>query len=282
MPPLGAVLAVDSTLFESYANPKRPIISDPDARWGVKHSSRAKEGDTEWGFGYKMHMVSDATHGIPLAFTVTPANVNDSPELRIVTQETLDKYPWMEPGVFLADRGYDSQKNHRFLLKRDIIPVIHMRKPTASDGLYDGIYNAEGKPVCLGNVPMNYVRTDPKTGHHLFQCPTEGCPLKTSGTKAVTHCDTETWEDPEVNPRVLGPLPRFSRAWKRLYAQRMSIERIFRSLKHSRGLEGHMVRGAKKIELLAMTSVLTYQATVLARLKAKDPDRMRRMTIKLA
>ena len=43
-----------------------------------------------------------------------------------------------------------------------------------------------------------------------------------------------------------------------------------------------MVRGAKKIELLAMTSVLTYQATVLARLKAKDPDRMRRMTIKLA
>ena len=74
LPPLGAVLAVDSTLFETYANPNRPVVSDPDARWGVKHSSRTKNGKTDWGFGYKMHLVSDAIHGVPLAFTVTAAN----------------------------------------------------------------------------------------------------------------------------------------------------------------------------------------------------------------
>ena len=78
LPPLGMVLAVDSTLFLTYSNPNRKVVSDPDARWGVKHSSRAKDGDTEWGFGYKMHLVSDATHGVPLAFTITPANENDS------------------------------------------------------------------------------------------------------------------------------------------------------------------------------------------------------------
>ena len=277
LPPLGAVLAIDSTLFETYANPKRPVMSDPDVRWGVKHSSRAKDGDTEWGFGYKLHMVSDATHGVPLVFTVTPANASDFPELPVVTRKALDKYPWMKPGAFLADRGYDGQTNHEFLISQEIIPVIHMRKPTADDKLYDGIYNAEGKPICIGEVPM-----DPETGHHLFRCPTEGCPLKSSGTKAITHCDTETWEDPQANPRVLGPLPRFSRAWKRLYRHRMSIERIFRSLKHSRGLEGHCVRGMKKIKLHATLSVLTYQATILARLRANDMDRMRRMTVPVA
>ena len=282
LPPLGTITAVDSTLFETYSNPNRKVVSDSDARWGVKHSSRAKEGSKEWGFGYKMHMVSDATHGIPLGYTITPANASDSTELPVVVRKVMGDYSWVKPGALLADRGYDSEPNHRFLFDRDIIPVIHIRKPTAKDGLYDGIYNAEGKPVCLGNVPMDYVRTDQETGHHLFRCPPEGCPLKESGTRAITHCDTGVWEDPETNLRVVGVLPRFTPQWKRLYRKRMSIERIFRSLKHSRGLEGHFVRGLRKIALLAAMSVLTYQATALARLKAEDPDRMRTMAVKVA
>ena len=102
------------------------------------------------------------------------------------------------------------------------------------------------------------------------------------GTKAITHCDSEVWEDPKNNLRVLGPLPRFTAAWKRLYSQRMSIERIFRSLKHSRGLEGHCVRGMRKITLHATLSVLTFQATAMARVKAEDSDRMRTMAVTVA
>ena len=112
LPPLGAVLAIDSTLFETYANPNRRSVhdapADPDAKWGLKHSSRTKEGKKEWGFGYKMHMISDATHGVPLAFTVTPANENDSTQLTGVLKKTLTDHPWIEAGTFLADRGYDS------------------------------------------------------------------------------------------------------------------------------------------------------------------------------
>ena len=282
LPPLGAVLAIDSTLFLTYSNPNRPVVSDPDARWGVKHSSRAKEGDTEWGFGYKMHLVSDATHGVPLGFTITPANVNDSTELSTVVAKVLGTYPWMNPACLLADRGYDSQSNHRDLLKLGIIPIIHMRKPTAADGLHDGIFNAEGKPMCLGGKPMDYVRTNPENGHHLFRCDPKGCRLKTKGTKAIIHCNDEWWQSPEENPRVIGPIPRFTRAWKRLYAQRMSVERVFRSFKHSRALEGHCVRGMRKITLHATLTALTFQVTALARLQFKEPDRMRRMTVKVA
>ena len=282
LPPLGAVLAIDSTLFLTYSNPNRPVVSDPDARWGVKHSSRTKEGDTEWGFGYKMHLVSDATHGVPLAFTITPANVNDTTQLEPVMSKLLDAYPWIEPGCLLADRGYDSEPNHRYLLKQNIIPIIHIRKPTAEDGLYDGLYNAEGRPVCLGQQPMEYIKTDQTTGHHLFRCSPQGCPLKQEGTKAITHCDSECWQPPDDNPRVIGPLPRFSRAWKRLYAQRMSVERVFRSFKHSRALDGHCVRGMRKITLHATLTAITFQVTALARLQAKDPEQMRRMTVKVA
>ena len=282
LPPLGAVLAVDSTLFETYSNPNRPVVTDPDARWGLKHSSKAKEGNKEWGFGYKMHLVSDATHGIPLDFTLTPANAGDTTELPPVMRKTLGTYPWLQPACLLADRGYDSLTNHEFLVDQGIIPVIHIRKPTAKDGLHDGIYTAKGEPTCMGKEPMEYVRTDPDTGHHLFRCRAEGCPLKTSGVKPIIHCDGEVWEDPQKNLRVIGVLPRSSRTWKRLYKRRMSIERIFRSLKHSRALECHMVRGMKKIALHATMSLLTYQATALARVKAGDFDRMRTMRVRVA
>ena len=282
LPPLGAVLAVDSTLFETYSNPNRPVVSDPDARWGLKHSAKTKEGKKEWGFGYKMHLVSDATHGVPLAFTITPANESDSTELPRAVRKTLGAYPWLQPAYLLADRGYDSLPNHEFLVKQGITPVIHIRKPTAKDGLHDGIYTAQGEPTCMGKKPMEYIRTDPATGHHLYRCRGEGCPLKTGGVKPIIHCDGEVWEDPKNNLRVIGVLPRSSRGWKRLYRLRMSIERIFRSLKHSRGLEGHMVRGMKKITLHATLSVLTCQATVLARLRAGDVEKMRQMAVKVA
>ena len=89
----------------------------------------------------------------PLAFTVTPANANDSTELPTTVSKTLDTYPWIEPGCLLADRGYDSEPNHRYLLKLGIAPIIHIRKPTAADGLYDGIFNADGRPICHGQQP---------------------------------------------------------------------------------------------------------------------------------
>ena len=41
-------------------------------------------------------------------------------------------------------------------------------------------------------------------------------------------------------------------------------------------------RGLRKITLHATLSVQTFQATALARLRAGDPDRMRRMTVKVA
>ena len=279
LPPLGEIVAIDSTLFKAHANPYRKPVADPDANWGAKHSSRTRGDETVMEFGYKMHLLSDATHGVPLDFIITPANANDSVTLPTVLKKSLNTFSWLQPSVLLADRGYDSLENHQFVLKQEIAPVIHIRKPTAKDGLYDGIYDKDGRPTCAGGQPMEYLRTDPNTGEHLFRCGPEGCPLKANGTKAITHCDTEVWESPDTNPRVLGPIPRFTDAWARLYSLRMSIERIFRSMKHSRGLEGHWLLGIRKITLQATLSVLTYQATILARLKAGETKRMRRMTI---
>ena len=58
------------------------------------------------------------------------------------------------------------------------MPVIAIRRPEkdAETGLrlYDGIYEADGRPTCVGRRAMDYVGTDPDHGHR-FRCPADGC-----------------------------------------------------------------------------------------------------------
>lgn len=289
LPDLGYDVAIDSTSIESYSNPNRKVVSDPDARWGVKHSARSKQDKkgkndddkTDWFFGYKLHTISDANHEIPLGMMLTPGNENDSPLLKDVFKKAQTTYEWWKPKHLIADRGYDSGPNHEYLIDQGVTPVIHIRKPGADDGMFDGVFNEKGEPTCMGMKPMVYVKTDPETGKHLYRCRGEGCHLKTEGTKAITHCDTAEWFDPADNPRVLGPLPRESAQWKALYKKRMSIERIFKNTKQDRLLEGHLFRNMDKIRLHATMSMLTYSATILTRLRMGE-KKVIKLRVKLA
>ena len=66
---------------------------------------------------------------------------------------------------------------------------------------------------------------------------------------------------------MFGRLRRDSPKWKALYDKRQSIERVFKSMKESRRLERHCIRGLEQIGLHAMMSTLSYQASVLVSLE---------------
>ena len=59
--------------------------------------------------------MADAKYALPLFPAVTPGNRNDSPELRPLVAKAKDRYPWLQPRVAIADRGYAAAANHRFL-----------------------------------------------------------------------------------------------------------------------------------------------------------------------
>ena len=204
IPGLGNEAAVDATTVRSHCNPNRKRTSDPEASWTAKNSARAKEGGKEWHHGYKVHMVADANYGVPLAHLVTTAKRNDSPELPAVIARAEALYPWFKPSAVIADRGYDSTANHEHLHGKGIVPVIHIRRSKAHDGLHEGIYTKQGVPTCLGQIPMEYVRSDPEMGH-LYRC--RGCHLAGSMRGGVIHCDSQVWEDPARNIRLFGGGP---------------------------------------------------------------------------
>ena len=124
LPDLGVEVVVDSTVVRSHCTPNRQPASDPEASWTFKNSTQAKNGGKEWRHDYKVHMVADASYGMPLTHVVTTAKRNDSPELPKVMDRAETLYPWFRPAAAMADWGYDSAANHELLSKKGILPII--------------------------------------------------------------------------------------------------------------------------------------------------------------
>lgn len=283
-PDLGDELAIDSTTVRTHCSPHRKTKrsgrkerSDPEAWWEIHHTTQSKKGNEEYIFGYRMQMVSDANHEVPFGFILTPANRNDSPMLTKVMDKVLGQLSWLKPTVLTADRGYDSYKNFDYLDGKGIYPIIKI-KASQHGELKKGVYTKDGVPTCMNNIPMNYVQSDPKKGH-LYRC--AGCEKKGSMVGGVPHCQDEYWQDPSVDLRLFGPpdVRREGPAWKAYYDKRYSIERIFRSLKHTRRLERHHVRGFNHIRLHCLMSVLVYSATILVNKQAGLNDRKARWMV---
>ena len=270
LPGFGENLAVDSTVIRTHSNPNRPLVSDPEASWTAKNSARARDGK-DWYFGYKEHALVDATYGLPIVRFTTTASRNDSPELPNLMDKAARTHDWFAPVHVMADKGYDSVANHRAVLERGAIPIIALRN-TPGRKRREGIYCQDGVPTCVGNVRMEYVRTDPAKGR-LYRCRGAGCPLQ--DRQGVLYCRDELWENRQDNPRLFGLVRRGSREWDALYCLRQSVERVFKSLKQSRSLEAHCSRGLKRVGLHAAMAMLAFQATALYRLQTGQEGWMR-------
>lgn len=122
----GEVVAIDSTDLRAYSqgvkNSATNRAADPDARWGAKK----KHGSPYFWFGYKVHMVSDAVHELPIHVEVSPANKSDVQSfigpLRNANIKGTVK-------IVTADAGYDAAYNYGFCVDElGAIPLIDMNK----------------------------------------------------------------------------------------------------------------------------------------------------------
>ena len=263
LPGYGKELAVDSTTIRAYANPDRN--KDPDASWTKKHSARAPSKE-EWAYGYKAHVIADANHELPISMIVTTASKGDSPMLIRLLKQAETEHAWFQLGpdsVVTADRGYDSKSNNAYVHRKGAAPVIHKRR-LPDNALEEGIYTTDGVPTCLGKQIMEYIQTDPQTGHHLYRCPAGGCSRRRRKL-GYAACGDEAWEDPEQDIRLFGgKIRRASPEWQQAYNKRWSVERLFSRWKDPGRLERHRFMGLPKIRLHATMQMLVTLATAVA------------------
>jgi transposase len=120
--------------------------------------------------GTKQHVLSDA-RGIPLATTVTGANVADVTQLLPLVDKIPDlagehKDKPTKPEDLYADRAYDSEPHRQELRDRGVEPKIPKRRTEHGSGL--GIYRwvVERTESWLHNFRKLRLRTDPDGAIH--------------------------------------------------------------------------------------------------------------------
>jgi transposase, IS5 family len=278
LPDLGESVAVDGTAVSSYCNRFAKDKSDKEAGWGVR-KRKLDDGSEEkklW-YGYSLMLAVDTKYELPIGFEVIPANMNESPRLPELLREVKERHQDMKMDYVVADAGFDSKSNCRFVLnKLKGLPIIKMRLTQDKDKEFTGAIcrcNELGTPICSCDLFMIYAGRDGK--YLKFRCPKHKelrggpCSDSTYGRvlKVAISEDERRWPG----------LARQSKKWERLYKRRTAVERVNSRLKEHLQLDEQYVRGLGKITVNATLSLLVMVGAALAMAKEQRWKDMRRV-----
>lgn len=297
---LGRHLAVDSKALP--VEGARPA----DADTGTKTYEDAATKKTMTWFGYKVHVIADAVHELPLGFEVTAASAAD-PNYILPLVERLEKdHPELaERGEDVAaDRAYDSGPHKRTLLEehhlsplippRDLSPQSKEPYKPLDAQRHDTIYLGPlGEVVCKHDpfepdpaksfAPMQYMGYEADREVLKFRCPAAARGIACKNREAC-RCRPGVREGSwgrtvrvplDRDRRLLTPLYFHSRSFKEPYKRRTSIERLFNRVDHVHHLEHNHVRSLGRMEARVGMVFLVMLAQATAAVAAGHPEAVR-------
>lgn len=302
LPDFGEKLAIDGKAVDSFANShnyenEEELADDRrrdlDANYGKKtYHFEDEEGNNytkvkSW-FGYKLHLIVDASYELPVAFKVTPASDAENP----VAHELINELDQTHPEIlkdckyFLGDRGYDDGKLIKVLWDnhwiKAIIDIRNMWKDGEETKLIEGevnvVYDYCGNVYCFDPVTdkkreMAYGGFEKDRNTLKERCPAEHFGLSCKGKEECPVAGS-TRIELSVDRRVFTPVARQSYKWDRIYNARTSVERVNSRLDVSYGFENHTVRGLKKMRLKTSLSLMVMLAMAVGRIEEKQEENM--------
>jgi len=93
-------------------------LDDPEAAWGWDHIKK------EYVYGYKIHAMVDPKTELPLAFTITTANIHDSQQFPTLYRTIKTYDARFSTRFFIGDSAYDSRTIRQLLLREQVTPII--------------------------------------------------------------------------------------------------------------------------------------------------------------
>ena len=112
--------------MKAWSNGSKTKKSDPDAGWVVKGGTNGKR---KFVWGYKMHLLVDTTHEIPITANITKGNTADVRQATPLLSQARCITGKFHPEYVICDAGYSSNKLHR-VIKRQwrAEPIIKINK----------------------------------------------------------------------------------------------------------------------------------------------------------
>lgn len=299
LPDFGKHLAMDSKAIESFAehknkNDKADGRRDLDADYGKKEYRGVHADGKPWEkiikwFGYKLHLMVDATYELPVSYKVTKASASDITEGHALLEQTKERQSELlnTAGTLAADRGYDDTK---LLVKlwdeHNIKPVIDIRnmwkdpdKTRLLEGRENVVYDYKGTVSCVC----------PKTGKQREMCNggfekdrntlKKLCPAKQMGIDCAGETTCPVAQGIRIpltqDRRIFTPIDRASYKWENEYNKRTSVERVNSRLDVSFGFELHTIRGMAKMKMRCGLALCVMLAMAIGRIRTNQVERMR-------
>ena len=208
--------------------PKVP--SDLEAKVGY-HIDTQDPTKTERVFGYVRLTTTDLNQTLglelPVGTSTYPANANEG--THFIDHRAALAMPVLPGQVHLGDAAYDVSANYQWMRDRGGIAVFAYNprnEDLSPEALVERGYDPNGTPYAPCGRPCRSNGYDYQANSRQYvcgrPCPPEEqrrCP-HASGVRGYSH--RMTFKD---HPRLIGPIPRGTAAWQRLYAARTASER---------------------------------------------------------
>jgi hypothetical protein len=296
LPDLGAHLAADGKALPV------PGRGDADATEGVKTETTGENKVIKRWFGYKLHMLCDAIHEMPLAFKVTPAHENESPHLMPLVESLRENQPELADRgrTLAADRGFDDGADKAALhADHGLLPIIPARD--LAGGVYQPLDPSRHDAIYVSPTGEVVCRIDPFAPDHEKQfCSMQyqgfesdrqslkfRCPAAASGVECKNQaaCASRTKDQgfgrvarvrTDLDPRLHLPLYAHSQSFADAYKRRTSVERLFYRMDHFYGFERLGLRGLKKVTVRVTLALCAMLATAIGWIELGQSENMRR------
>jgi len=115
LPEFGKSVAIDSTDLKAWSNGTKERKTDPDAGWAVK---LPKSGKAKFVWGYKLHLLVDTNHEIPIGANITRGNYADVRQATALLHQARETYGKFHPEHVLCDAGYNSERLRKAIKKQ--------------------------------------------------------------------------------------------------------------------------------------------------------------------
>jgi hypothetical protein len=300
IPDLGQHTAGDSTGLEARSK-KDPEAVALEVEQGLPQPSGGRKEYTdeegrvtkvvEW-FGYKLHLLVDGKHEVPLAFCVSDTKAGDNERVAPLIEQAKANLPEGRIQTMAYDKAADDEKVHQCLHENGIKPLIQNRALWKQDpdralpgppGRYplNVVYDESGTIHCydLTSDPavrhkMSYVGHERDRGTLKYRCPArhEGwiCPSDERCNAGKSY-GLIVRVDQELDLRRFPAIPRATLKFERMYKGRTAVERVNARVKIFWGMDDGNVTGARRFH--AHVGVVMVICVALATLLAKTARR---------
>ena len=301
VPDLGQHLAGDSTALNARAK-KNPKTVAQEVQQGLPQPSGGRKEYTddkgavikvvEW-FGYKLHLLVDVKHEVPLAYSITDTKSGDNELIEPLLRQAQGNLPGERRIETLAyDKAADDEKVHHLLHDEGIKPLIHNRSLWRDElerplpgppGRYPlhVVHDEAGSVYCYDRASetpvrhrMAYIGYEKDRQTLKYRCPArhEGwvCPSEERCNEGKSY-GLVVRVDRELDLRRFPPIPRATRQFERRYKGRTAVERVNGRLKVFWGADDGNLTGARRFH--SYVGVVLVVCLGLATLLALTPRR---------